>query len=195
MTVEQLSSNDFERLVRQVGPAMLAYARRRTDPNTAEDVVAEALAVLWRRHPEVPTTGISEENYDATAWAVGITRKCLANAQRSARRHVTLMGKVATMADRPTSDQQDYVDSDRNEPLHKALGSLRPPDRELLRLWAWDDLKPAQIAAVLETSPENVSVRLHRAKQRLAAALKSLDDGTRGGRNALPSAPHAPDST
>jgi RNA polymerase sigma-70 factor (ECF subfamily) len=192
MTVEQLSFNDFERLVRQVGPAMLAYARRRTDPHTAEDVVAEALAVLWRRRPEVPTTGISEESYDATAWAVGITRKCLANAQRSARRHVTLMGRVATMADRPTSDR-DYIDSDRNEPLHKALGSLRPPDRELLRLWAWDDLKPAQIAAVLETSPENVSVRLHRAKQRLAAALKSLDDdGTRGSRNALPSGPQRP---
>jgi RNA polymerase sigma-70 factor (ECF subfamily) len=159
----------FEAVVREAGPAMLAYARRRVDPDTAEDVVADALLVLWRRRHEVTRRDRDEE----VAWAVGITRGCLANAQRSARRHLSLVSRLA-IAERPQQAHAPPGDTD-DEELHAALGSLRQEDQELLRLWAWDDLKPAQIAVVLGTTPEVVSVRLHRAKKRLAALLERSD--------------------
>jgi RNA polymerase sigma-70 factor (ECF subfamily) len=159
----------FESVVRDAGPAMLAYARRRVDPDTAEDVVAEALLVLWRRRHEITRRTRDEE----IAWAVGITRGCLANARRSARRHLSLVGRLASLERPPPIHAPSSFD---DEELHVALGSLRQEDQELLRLWAWDDLKPAQIAVVLGTTPDVVSVRLHRAKKRLSALLAARSE-------------------
>jgi len=149
---------------------MLAYARRRLDPDTAEDVVAEALLVLWRRREELSSDiGPTGGRRDEVAWAIGITRGCLANARRSARRHLSLVGRLASV-ERPPP-HEGSASSERDEQIHAALGALRRDDQELLQLWAWDGLKPAQIAVVLDTSPEAVSVRLHRAKKRLSAAF------------------------
>ena len=55
--------------------------------------------------------------------------------------------------------------------LHAALARLRPAEAEVLRLWAWEELAPAQIAVVLGISPNAVSIRLHRAKTVLRAEL------------------------
>jgi RNA polymerase sigma-70 factor, ECF subfamily len=44
----------LERLFRDHARDVLAYARRRTDPATAEEVVAEVFAVAWRRLDRVP---------------------------------------------------------------------------------------------------------------------------------------------
>ena len=149
---------------------MLAYARRRVDPDTAEDVVAEALLVLWRRRAEVSRPDRHDRRADEVAWAIGVTRGCLANARRSSRRHLTLVGRLASLERPPPGPDSS---SDHDEALHAALASLREEDQELLRLWAWDDLKPAQIAIVLGVTPEVVSVRLHRAKKRLATLLET----------------------
>jgi len=167
MSVQPEPHDAFEAVVRRAGPAMLAYARRRVDAETAQDVVAEALLVLWRRRHEVSRGGGDEE----IAWAIGITRGCLANAQRSARRHLSLVGRLASLERAPLAHGPPSPETD--DELHAALGSLRKEDQELLRLWAWDELKPAQIAVVLGTTPEVVSVRLHRAKKRLSALLET----------------------
>jgi RNA polymerase sigma-70 factor (ECF subfamily) len=164
VSIQPDTSDAFEDVVREAGPAMLAYARRRIDADIAEDVVADALLVLWRRRHEVSRRSRDEE----IAWAIGITRGCLANARRSARRHLSLVGRLASLERPPPIHDPPSSDDDE---LHAALASLRKEDQELLRLWAWDDLKPAQIAAVLGTTPEVVSVRLHRAKKRLGALL------------------------
>jgi RNA polymerase sigma-70 factor (ECF subfamily) len=166
VSIQPEHDDAFEAVVREAGPAMLAYARRRVDPDTAEDVVADALLVLWRRRDEVERRSRDEE----VAWAVGITRGCLANARRSARRHLSLVSRLAS-TERPQQAHAPPGERD-DEELHAALGSLRQEDQELLRLWAWDDLKPAQIAVVLDSTPEVVSVRLHRAKKRLGAQLE-----------------------
>ena len=153
---------------------MLAYARRRVDLDTADDVVGEALLVLWRRRHELfrSVSSAEEEGRDhEVAWAIGITRGCLANTKRSLRRHLALVDKLGKIA--PRLDEDRPAPAERDDRLHAALRSLHGEDQELLRLWAWDDLKPAQIATVLGTNPENVSVRLYRAKQRLSRALQA----------------------
>ena len=177
MSVQPEPHDAFEAVVRRAGPAMLAYARRRVDDETAQDVVAEALLVLWRRRHELSRSGGPErERADEVAWAIGITRGCLANAQRSARRHLSLVGRLASLERPPPASGPPSPEDD--DELHAALGSLRKEDQELLRLWAWDDLKPAQIAVVLGTTPEVVSVRLHRAKKRLSALLETAASRT-----------------
>jgi RNA polymerase sigma factor (sigma-70 family) len=64
-----------------------------------------------------------------------------------------------------------------DERLHTALRRLRPLDAEIVRLWAWEDLGPAEIAAVTGLSANAVSIRLHRARGRLREELRKLGDG------------------
>jgi len=159
----------FEILAQQVGPAMLGYARRRTDPDTAQDVVGEALLVLWRRFSETPAS-------DPTGWAIGVVRLCLANAERTARRQRRL---AVRMAERWSPATDLGPESNDDGGVSSALARLSPQDRELLQLWAWDDLAVKDIATVLDLAPEIISVRLYRAKRRLATALDSASTAPR----------------
>lgn len=155
----------FEALVALVAADVRRYARRRTDPDTAEDVLAETLLVLWRRLEDVPEGA-------ELPWTYAVARRCLANSDRSRRRQRTLVDRIAGTADR-SAVARDPHDTDPPDPeLHAALAQLREADREVLRLWAWEDLAPAEIAVVLDTTPNAVSIRLHRAKRRLAAGLE-----------------------
>lgn len=148
------------------------YARRRTDPDTAEDVLAETLLVLWRRLDDVPAGG-------ELPWTYAVARRCLANSDRSRRRQRSLVDRIAGTTDRaavtPAPGEPELPDPE----LHAALARLREADREVLRLWAWEDLGPAEIAVVLDTTANAVSIRLHRAKRRLAAEL-GVDVGGKG---------------
>ncbi|MFZ2504330.1 MAG: sigma-70 family RNA polymerase sigma factor, partial [Nocardioides sp.] len=60
--------------------------------------------------------------------------------------------------------------------IGEALARLGADEAELLRLWAWEELAPREIAEVLGISPNAVSLRLHRAKQKLADELRKNAD-------------------
>ncbi len=151
----------FELLARDLVEPLRRYLLRRTDAETAEDVLAETMLVCWRRLTDVPVGD------GARPWAYAVARRCLANAERSARRQRRVAGKVATL-DPPR--EATLVEDDDPE-LHAALGRLRDADVELLRLWAWEQLAPAEIAQVLDVTPNAVSVRLTRAKAALREEL------------------------
>lgn len=63
--------------------------------------------------------------------------------------------------------------------LHDALAHLGADDRELLRLWAWEELQPAEIAVTLGTTANAVSIRLHRARKRLGELLQADTESLR----------------
>jgi RNA polymerase sigma-70 factor (ECF subfamily) len=146
----------FESVFAEVYEPLQRYVGRRTDPATAQDVVAEALLVVWRRLDDVPTD-------DALPWCYGVARRCLANARRSERRRDALVDRL--MAQRPADEP------DGDTALEGALAHLSADDRELLHLWAWEQLQPREIATVLGISANAASIRLHRAKQRLGDVL------------------------
>ncbi|WP_250008850.1 sigma factor [Actinoplanes sp. M2I2] len=72
---------------------VLAFAQRRGIPDQAEDVVAEAFLVVWRRFDEAP-----RKADDARAWVFGIARHCLLNARRGQGRQDALAVRVASVA-------------------------------------------------------------------------------------------------
>ena len=110
-------------------------------------------------------------------------RFCLANAERGARRQRRVAGKIAALD--PPRDLPDPVGDDR---LVEAMTELSPDDAELLRLWAWEQLTAGEIATVLDITSNATSIRLHRAKEKLRAALRKVEAGaghegtTEGGR-------------
>ncbi len=153
----------FEALAPDLIEPLRRFLARRTDPATAEDALSETLLVCWRRLDELPA--------EPLPWAYGVARNCLANAERGARRQQRLAAKISSV-DRP---EETVSGPGSDDLLAEALAELRPDDAELLRLWAWEQLTPAEIATVLEVTPNAVSIRLHRARGKLRDALRKVE--------------------
>jgi RNA polymerase sigma-70 factor (ECF subfamily) len=99
-----------------------------------------------------------------------VARNCLANATRGVRRQERLAARIAVV-DPPRATTSGPGEGDDTD-LAEAIGALREEDAELIRLWAWEQLTPAEIAAVLDVTPNAVSIRLHRARERLREELR-----------------------
>ncbi len=147
----------FERLWAGCEQRVHAYALRRTDAQTAQDVVADTFLVAWRRLDVVPAGA-------ELPWLLGVARRVLANTARGGRRREALHEQLAAQPPAETAAGDD-------PPLRSALAALPERDREALLLVAWDGLSPAEAAAALGCTTGAFHVRAHRARRRLAALL------------------------
>ncbi len=155
----------FRRLYTDNFGAVLAFAVRRTEgPDDASDVVADTFLVAWRRLDDVPPGD------EARPWLYGVARRVLANQRRSLRRRERLGARLrATLAEANTPDPGHPADDvDR---VRAAMNALSAGDRELLQLVGWEDLRPHEVAVVLDLPATTVRTRLTRARARLRAAL------------------------
>ena len=161
----------FEAIAPELVEPLRRFLVRRTDPATADDVLAETLLVCWRRLDDVPVDA-------ALPWAYGVARNCLANAQRSGRRQERLAARVAVVDPPAESVPGPGEGGALDERLDAALAELTETEAELIRLWAWEQLTPAEIAAVLDITPNAVSIRLHRAREKLKELLRKNGDAS-----------------
>jgi RNA polymerase sigma-70 factor (ECF subfamily) len=146
--------------------AVYAYVRRRADVAAAEDVVMEVFVVACRRLDRVPE--------QALPWLFACARRVLANQRRGAARSEALIARLATTSAIDAGDASGVMDL-----VGIALTELGERDREVLLLSAWEGLEPAQIAIVLGCSRTAATVRLHRARRRLAAMVLGAGASTR----------------
>lgn len=157
----------FETLMALVYEPLQRFACRRCERATADDLVADTLLVLWRRLDDIPPGA-------ELAWSYRIAGNCLANARRSGQRRLRLLSRLSAQVPEQPPSQPDPA-------LHAALAHLSPMDQELLRLWGWEQLSPSEIALALDLTPNAVSIRLHRAKRRLAELLAPRKNGPTAG--------------
>ncbi|MCZ7662624.1 MAG: RNA polymerase sigma factor [Thermoleophilia bacterium] len=174
-----LPATDRERRFAEVYAAqrarVFAYALRRVHTlEEAEDVVADTFLVAWRRLEAMPGTG-------ALTWLLGVARRVIADRQRAEARRDALAQKVQEDAPMQigTEDQEQPVSTEAELALC-GLARLSENDREVLLLVAWDDLSHRQAAAVLGCNMATFTVRFHRARKRLAEAMKEESGGERG---------------
>ncbi|MDT0463887.1 RNA polymerase sigma factor [Streptomyces gibsoniae] len=176
----------FETLMRAVADPLHRYLLRRADAGSVDDILAETMLVLWRRLDDVPGLGAGPDAAadDVLPWCYGVARGCLANARRAEGRRLRLVERLTrAVLPPPRPDDADHT------ALHDALAALSARDREVVLLWAWEELTPRAIAEVTGLTPNAVSIRLHRGKKRLAALLERKNDTqagrtTRAGRSA-----------
>jgi RNA polymerase sigma-70 factor, ECF subfamily len=142
----------LEALYRRHAAAVHAYALRRVDRATADEVVAETFVVAWRRLEDVPS--------EPLPWLYGVARRLVANQTRGANRRSALAARLA--AQLPATDSSPVT-----ERTLGALEALGDRDREVLLLLAWEGLSQREAAEVLGCSHAAVRVRLHRARRRL----------------------------
>lgn len=148
----------FEALAAEVYEPLQRYARRRVAADEVDDIVSETLTTLWRRLDAVPEA--------ALPWAYGVARRHIANHRRGVGRRLRLVRRVEAEP-APSADKEGPLDPE----LHAALDAMADGDREVLRLWAWEQLEPAEIAITLGMTPNAASIRLHRAKKKLGENL------------------------
>jgi RNA polymerase sigma-70 factor (ECF subfamily) len=149
---------------RAYGDRVLAYLLHRTDRETAQDVLQEVFVTAFRKAAQLPDPPIG--------WLLGAARRLLANAERGARRRDRLALHIADVP--PPSAAGDDVAGDV---VAAALVQLSAADREVLTLSAWYELSADDAAQALGCSRSAYTVRLHRARRRLADRLRA--DGYR----------------
>ncbi|MDO8363814.1 MAG: sigma-70 family RNA polymerase sigma factor [Actinomycetota bacterium] len=181
-TIDAARRARFEAVFREVYQPLQAYARRRADAAAADDVVADAMLVIWRRLDELPSGS-------ALPWSYAVARRCLANQRRGEHRSAALVDRLHAQRLHPVAGPGDAVDA-VDEQLAAALAQLDADDREIVRLWAWEQLPPREMAVVLDISANAAAIRVHRAKQRLAQALQRKDAAA-GGHTGVGSAKEA----
>jgi RNA polymerase sigma-70 factor (ECF subfamily) len=140
---------------------VLRFVRRRAHPMNVDDVVGETFLAAWRRRREVPD--------DARPWLFGTARNLMLNANRGMRRQSALVVHIGRTATVDAHDPTDGVDS-RLE-LVEAWQALAAADQEVLALHVWEDLTAKEAARVLGCTRASYSMRLTRAKRRLAGQL------------------------
>lgn len=165
----------FEAIHLLVRDPLARYLARRAPIDEVEDLFAETMLVLWRRLGDVPEGA-------EIAWAFGVARRVLANHRRGTSRFGRLIERVGLTHPSASSDLVLGGDSE----LAAAMAKLPATDAEILRLSAWEELAPREIAVVLGISANAASIRLLRAKNRLRGLLEADERKT-------PSAPgHLP---
>ena len=153
------ASREFRVIFEAHYDAVRAYARRRCERlEDADDVVSETFTVAWRRLRDIPPGS-------ELPWLYGVARRVLANQRRSERR---LTGLIQRLRSQP-QDVATPVSGGGH--VVEAMAQLKPEEQEVLRLAAWEDLGATEIARVLGCSPNAASIRLHRARKRLATLV------------------------
>jgi RNA polymerase sigma-70 factor (ECF subfamily) len=160
----------FEAVVAEIYDPMQRYLRRRARAEEASDALADVLLTVWRRLDEVPEQAV-------LPWSYGVARRTLANHRRSASRHLRLVERLET--ERPAV-VDDPADTLGDPELAAALAGLPAADQEVLRLWAWEQLEPREIAQTLGSTANAVSLRLSRARKKLSDALTRQDPSGAG---------------
>ena len=159
MERERLRSEQrFTRIFDAHYSAVRAYAWRR-GPDSADDVVAETFTIAWQRLADVPA--------EPRPWLIGIARNVRLNQERSERRRREREMRSAVSAVVPSLAGA----VEERASLGAALRRVSERDREILLLAAWESLDRAALAVALGCSRSAASVRLFRARRRLAAAL------------------------
>jgi RNA polymerase sigma-70 factor (ECF subfamily) len=130
-------------------------------PGEIDDVVSDVFLVAWRRLDDVPA--------EALPWLFACARRIVANRVRATRRQMALRQRLGR--ERPSADAPRIADSG----LAEALATISAADREALMLVAWEGLDHRQAAVVMGCSPRAFSMRVHRARERLATAMARLD--------------------
>ena len=134
----------------------------------AEDATAATFLELWRRWERVRLVDDS-----ILPWLLVTTTNIARNLQRSKLRHRKLLDAIPRSGESeaeldPAHSNKDFS---MTEGVAQALTVLKPLDLRLVSLVVFEELPLAVAADAVGISPGAAKVRMHRARQKLKAAL------------------------
>jgi RNA polymerase sigma-70 factor (ECF subfamily) len=163
---------DFDRFVESLfarhADTVYRYCRVRLGSEDAADAVSEVFIVAVRRAGEIPEREV--------AWLLGVARRVVANQLRSRRRHAALTDRLAGAG--PAAEPDHGALIERSDVAARALRSLRPKDRDVIVLMMTRSLSAEELGTALGCTAGAASVRLNRARARLAKAVDAESGAT-----------------
>jgi len=148
-----------EALLRRVY-AYVAY--RVGDRTEAEDITSETFERALRYR-----SSFDARRGDPVGWLLGIARNCIYDAM--------LHPRLVPVETPEPADEGFEAQVVGRLTLAEALATLADRDRDLLALRYGADLRPREIAALLDLRTNAVEVALTRARARLASALERAE--------------------
>ncbi len=159
----------FESIYQEHRNQVLAYCMRRTRSADAADACAETFLVVWQRIDVIPTPP------ETLPYLYGIAARVLSNHLRTLHRRSRLDAKLRNLGMAPAPDPSALVvQNARDRQIVETVGKLKPKDREIVMLYAWEDLPREVIAEMMGVSRPAIDQRIHRSYQRLARVLEPL---------------------
>jgi len=141
-------------------PVVLSFLRRRLPPAEVDDALSETFMVCWQKIDAVPK--------HERPWLLTFARNVAATRLRTNERWQSLQIQGAAITYDSYAADDIAVNRVR---LQQAWAQLSELDREVLALVAWDNLPQNEAAQILGLSRSAYSVRLTRARKRLADLL------------------------
>ena len=134
----------------------------------AEDIMAASFLELWRRRKRVRIVEGS-----ILPWLLVTTTNMARNRARAALRYHRLLNSLprSQEAGDPAADPYRRYQNQLDQDLAAALSTLTAEDLHLMTLIVFEEHTIAAAAAVLNLTPAAAKSRMHRARQRLRAAL------------------------
>ncbi|SDX25589.1 RNA polymerase sigma-70 factor, ECF subfamily [Arthrobacter sp. cf158] len=134
----------------------------------AEDATAAAFFELWRRRERVRVVEGS-----ILPWLLVTATNSARNLQRSKVRHRRLLAAIPRRSEAeaeldPAHSNHDFSMTDE---VAQALAVLKPLDLTLVSFVVFEELPLPAAAEAVGISPGAAKVRMHRARQKLKAAL------------------------
>ena len=143
--------------------------RRTGSWDVAEDIVATVFLEAWRQRHQIRI-----QDGSIRPWLIGVavngTRRYWRGAERGWRASLRLAASERHEPD-PGGEVSERLDAERRmAEILVALRDLPSKQREVIQLWAWEELSYEEIAAALGIPVGTVRSRLHRARAHLETA-------------------------
>lgn len=162
----------FSELFDDYSDLIYNVAFRRTGSwEAAEEIVSTVFFEAWRQRATV-----TEHNGSIRPWLLGVALNLIRRHWRQADRQRRATLRLAS--EHPdldhASDVVDRLDAERAmSRILETLEQIPDDQREVVQLWAWEELTYDEIAAVLDTPVGTVKSRLHRAREALLHSANS----------------------
>ena len=174
LLIDEPSQSKFEQLYRQYRHTMFWTAQRiLQDQAAAEDAVHDAFLRILDHLEQ-----ISLENCNKTrAFIVIIVRNIALDMVRKRKKlaEADLEEHQNIPADRLSDPEQILLDHESSEAILQAIKKMKQIYVDILTLHVLYQYSSQDIARLLNLSPANVRVRLHRGRRQLAEILKEDD--------------------
>lgn len=161
-----------ERLVDQTyAKIYAALVKLSGDPDEAADLTQETYRKAWS------SLGEFREAALVSTWLFRIAYNTFLNARRRPRRIVPLEPEVElTAVDTGPPPDVSAARSERSRRLRKAVLALPEALRFPVAAHYWSEVSVADLAEILNLTPQAVRKRLRRAHEKLGATLASLEE-------------------
>lgn len=146
-------------------PAVSKYLTRRVDRSDVEDLAADIFEIAWRKRNDCPDGA-------ELPWLYRIAGFVVSNHRRKQQRRGFALELLEQDNSAPSAEELALASG----AISDAFAALKPNDRQILSLVAFEGLTVTDISVTLGISANSASQRLKRARERFSESLKQVSE-------------------